>query len=120
MKSKRNRNLLLATLSAIGLTGTLWLVPAGAANYQAPVAGNYVMRLVSPLPGSDNSVDLTADAKGTWDQFYGKGLRALSMYADVRSELNLTFKYTTPAGAPLTNSTSRPQTTCSQSFQTRS
>jgi hypothetical protein len=105
MKSKRNRNLLLATLSAIGLTGTLWLVPAGAANYQAPVAGNYVMRLVSPLPGTDNSVDLTADAKGTWDQFYGKGLRALSMYADVRSELNLTFKYTTPAGAPLTNRT---------------
>lgn len=103
--NKSLRRSLVATIAAFALTGTLALAPAQAATYQAPVAGSVVMRLVSPLPGESNSINLTADAKGTWDQFYGKGLKALAMYADVRSEVNLTFKYTNSAGSPLTNKT---------------
>jgi hypothetical protein len=48
-------------------------------------------------------VNLTADAKGNWDQYYGKGLNARIMYADVKGDVSLTFKYTNAAGTPYTN-----------------
>ncbi len=105
MMNKNVRRSLLSAMSAVAVFASFAVAPAWAAGYQAPVPGNYVMRLVSPLPGKTNSVNMTADAKGSWDQFYGKGLRALSMYADVRSTVNLTYKYTTPGGAPLSNRT---------------
>jgi len=63
------------------------------------------MRLVSPAPSSANSVSMNADAKGSWDQYYGKGLRAFIMYADVKSTVSLTYKYTNAAGTPLANAT---------------
>ena len=103
--NKTIRRTALASLSAIGLLGTLAVAPAFAAGYSAPVAGSYVMRLVSPLPTANNSVNLTKDAKGSWDQYYGKGLKALAMYTDVKGEISLTFKYTTSAGNPVTNAT---------------
>ena len=79
--------------------------PALAAGYTAPVAGDYVMRLISPVANSSNSVNLTSDAKGSWDQFYGKGLKAISMYADVGGDVTLTYRYTTSAGNPVTYAT---------------
>jgi hypothetical protein len=103
--NKTIRRTALAALSSLGLLVTLAVSPAFAAGYSAPVAGSYVMRLVSPLPTASNSVNLTKDAKGSWDQYYGKGLKALAMYADVKGEISLTFKYTTSAGNPVTNAT---------------
>jgi hypothetical protein len=99
------RRSLLSALTASAVIASVAVAPAFAAPYQAPVAGSVVMRLVSPLPGKTNSVNMTSDAKGNWDQFYGKGLRALAMYQDVRSEFSLTYKYSTPTGAPLANRT---------------
>ena len=103
MKNKIKRS---AAIAMAGLTiATIGVQPASSAGYNPPVAGSYVMRLVGPLPTAANSVNLTADAKGDWDQFYGKGLKALSMYADVGGDVSLTFKYTTSAGNPVTNAT---------------
>lgn len=99
------RRSLLSALTATAVIASVAVAPAMAATYQAPVAGSVIIRLVSPLPGSTNSVNMTSDAKGSWDQFYGKGLRALAMYTDVRSEFSLTYKYTSSAGAPLANRT---------------
>lgn len=104
MMNKLVRRSLLSAMTAAAVISSVAVAPAWAA-YQAPVAGSVVMRLVSPLPGKTNSVDMTKDAKGSWDQFYGKGLKALAMYADVRSEFSLTYKYSTPQGAPLANRT---------------
>lgn len=92
-----------AALLAVSMLGSL--SPASAAGYNPPVAGSYVMRLVSPLPTAANSINLTADAKNSWDQFYGKGLKAFAMYADVGGEITLTYKYTTSFGNPVTNAT---------------
>lgn len=97
------RRTLIGTVSAVALLGAIAISPAHA--YTAPVAGANVMRMTAPLLGATNSVNLTSDAKGSWDQFYGKGLNARVMYADIRSELSLTFKYQTAAGTPLTNRT---------------
>ena len=99
------RRSLLSALTASAVIASVAVAPALAATYQAPVAGSVIMRLVSPLPGATNSVNMTKDAKGSWDQYYGKGLRALAMYQDVRSEFSLTYKYTSSAGAPLANRT---------------
>lgn len=99
------RRSLLSALTATAVIASVAVAPALAATYQAPVAGSVIMRLVSPLPGATNSVNMTKDAKGSWDQYYGKGLRALAMYQDVRSEFSLTYKYTSSAGAPLANRT---------------
>lgn len=96
---------LLGAAAALALVGATSITPAFAATYNPPVDGFYVMRLVSPLPGAANSVDLTTDAKGDWDQFYGKGLKAYSMYADVGGDVTLTYKYTTKSGSPVTNAT---------------
>lgn len=103
MKTNMRRTLVGAATAAAFL-GTIAIQPAQAA-YTAPVVGTNVMRLTSPLPGPNNSVNLTADAKGSWDQFYGKGLNARVIYADVRGDVSLTFKYTNAAGAPLTSRT---------------
>ena len=103
MKTNMRRTLVGAATAA-ALLGTIAIQPAHAA-YTAPVSGSSVMRLTSPLPGTTNSVDMTADAKGDWDQFYGKGLNARIIYADVRSNVLLTFKYTNAAGVPYTNRT---------------
>ena len=89
----------------MALLGALAIQPAQAAGYVAPVSGSYVMRLVSPLPGTTNTVNITADAKGDWDQFYGKGLNAFIMYADVKGDVSLTYKYTNAAGVAITNAT---------------
>ena len=97
IKLKRS---IVASAAAAMLLAAPAIQPALAA-YVAPVNGSYVMRLVSPLPGPTNTVNLTADAKGDWDQFYGKGLNAFMMYADVRGDVSLTFKYTNAAGTPL-------------------
>ena len=103
MKTNMRRTLVGAG-TALALLGTMAIQPAFAA-YSPPVAGSNVMRLTAPLLGDTNSVNLTADAKGTWDQYYGKGLNARIMYADVKGDVSLTFKYTNSAGAPLTNRT---------------
>jgi len=103
MKTNMRRTLVGAA-TAVALLGTLAIQPAYAA-YNAPVAGTNVMRLTSPLPGATNSVNLTPEAKGDWDQFYGKGLNARIMYADVKGTVSLTFKYTNAAGTPLTGRT---------------
>ena len=84
---------------------TLQAQPISAATYVAPVDGDYIMRLVSPKPTKKNSVNMTKEAKGDWDQYYGKGLRVLHMYADVRGEVNLTFQYKNKNGTPITNRT---------------
>lgn len=102
--NKKIRRLIVGGTTALAVLGSLAIQPAYAA-YVAPVNGSYVMRLVSPLPGGTNSVNLTADAKGDWDQFYGKGLNAIAMYADVKGDVSLTYKYTNAAGAPITNAT---------------
>lgn len=102
--NKKIRRLLVGGTTALAVLGSLAIQPAYAA-YVAPVNGSYVMRLVSPLPGGTNSINLTADAKGDWDQFYGKGLNAIAMYADVKGDVSLTYKYTNAAGAPITNAT---------------
>ena len=104
MNKRLNRSI-VAAVSSVVLLGALAIQPAQAAGYVAPVNGSYVMRLVSPLPGSTNSVNLTADAKGDWDQFYGKGLNAFIMYADVKGDVSLTYKYTNAAGVAITNAT---------------
>lgn len=101
MKTNMKRTLVGAA-TAVALLGTLAIQPAYAA-YTAPVAGTNVMRLTAPLLGDTNSVNLTADAKGNWDQYYGKGLNARIMYADVKGDVSLTFKYTNAAGTPYTN-----------------
>ena len=101
---KLNRKALLSIFAgALVLSAT----PSAttAATYNPPVPGDHVMRLISPAPTAANSVNLTADANGSWDQYYGKGLRAFHMYADVRGEVSLTYKYTTAQGAPLQNRT---------------
>lgn len=103
--NKRLNRSIVAAVSSVVLLGALAIQPAQAAGYVAPVNGSYVMRLVSPLPGSTNSVNLTADAKGDWDQFYGKGLNAFIMYADVKGDVSLTYKYTNAAGVAITNAT---------------
>ena len=82
-----------------------WSIQPALAAYVPPVSGSYVMRLVSPLPGSTNSVNLTSDAKGSWDSAYGKGLNAFIMYGDVKGDTSLTYKYTNAAGVPITNAT---------------
>lgn len=102
--NKKIRRLIVGGTTALAVLGSLAIQPAYAA-YVAPVNGSYVMRLVSPLPGGTNSINLTADAKGDWDQFYGKGLNAIAMYADVKGDVSLTYKYTNAAGAPITNAT---------------
>ena len=104
MNNKLRRSI-VAGVSALALLGSLAIQPAQAAGYVAPVNGSYVMRLVSPLPGATNSVNLTADAKGDWDQFYGKNLNAFIMYADVTGDVSLTYKYTNAAGVAITNAT---------------
>lgn len=96
---------LLGAAAALALVGATSITPAFAATYNPPIDGNYVMRLVSPLPSAANSVNLTSDAKGSWDQFYGKGLRAYAMYADVGGDVTLTYKYSTRSGNPIANST---------------
>lgn len=101
--NKKIRRLIVGGTTALAVLGSLAIQPAYA--YVAPVNGNYVMRLVSPLPGATNSVNLTADAKGNWDQYYGKGLNAIAMYADVKSDVSLTYKYTNAAGVAITNAT---------------
>jgi hypothetical protein len=103
MKTNTRRTLVGAA-TAVALLGAISIQPAYAA-YTAPVSGSTVMRMTSPLPGTTNSVNLTPDAKGSWDQYYGKGLNARVMYADVRSEITLEFKYSNAAGAPLTSRT---------------
>lgn len=103
MKTQLRRTLLGITAS-VGLFAASAIQPALAA-YDPPVPGSYVMRLVSPLPTAANSVNMTSDAKGSWDQFYGKGLKAIAMYADVGGDVTLTYKYTTSAGNPVTNAT---------------
>jgi hypothetical protein len=102
--NKKIRRLIVGGTTALAVLGSLAIQPAYAA-YVAPVNGSYVMRLVSPLPGGTNSVNLTADAKGNWDQFYGKGLNAIAMYADVKGDVSLTYKYTNAAGTAITNTT---------------
>ena len=102
--NKTVRRALTGATTAIALLCTIAIQPAQAA-YTPPVAGTSVMRMTSPLPGPTNSVNLTSDAKGKWDAFYGKGLNARVMYADVRSNVVLTFKYTNAAGAPYVNRT---------------
>jgi hypothetical protein len=103
--NKKLRKSIVGGLSALALLGALAIQPAQAAGYVAPVSGSYVMRLVSPLPGTTNTVNITADAKGDWDQFYGKGLNAFIMYADVKGDVSLTYKYTNAAGVAITNAT---------------
>ncbi len=103
--NKSLRRLLLATGASMGLVAASAISPALAATYNPPVDGGYVMRLVSPLPSAANSINLTADARGSWDQFYGKGLKAYSMYADVGGDVTITYKYTTAYGNPVTNAT---------------
>jgi len=103
--NKRLSRSIVAAVSSVVLLGALAIQPAQAAGYVAPVSGSYVMRLVSPLPGATNSVNLTSDAKGDWDQFYGKGLNAFIMYADVKGDVSLTYKYTNAAGVAITNAT---------------
>jgi hypothetical protein len=103
--NKRLSRSIVAAVSSVVLLGALAIQPAQAAGYVAPVNGSYVMRLVSPLPGATNSVNLTADAKGDWDQFYGKNLNAFIMYADVKGDVSLTYKYTNAAGVAITNAT---------------
>lgn len=102
--NKKIRRLIVGGITSLAVLGSLAIQPAYAA-YVAPVKGNYIMRLVSPLPGATNTVNLTADAKGDWDQFYGKGLNAIAMYADVKGDVSLTYKYTNAAGAAITNTT---------------
>ncbi len=101
--NKKIRRLIVGGTTALAILGSLSIQPAFA--YVAPVNGSYVMRLVSPLPGGTNSINLTADAKGSWDQYYGKGLNAIAMYADVKGDVSLTYKYTNAAGAAITNTT---------------
>jgi hypothetical protein len=103
--NQRIRRTLVGATSTFALLLAPTLQPAVAAGYTAPVPGSYVMRLVAPLPGANNSVNLTEDAKGDWDQFYGKGLKAVAMYADVGGDVTLTYKYTTSSGNPVTNAT---------------
>lgn len=101
--NKTIRRSLVGAFTAIALLCSIAIQPAHA--YNPPVSGSSVMRLTAPLPGATNSVNLTPDAKGDWDAFYGKGLNARVMYADVRSTVLLTFKYTNAAGLPYTNRT---------------
>ena len=100
MKKPMKRTLVGAT-TAIALLGAIAIQPAHA--YSAPVAGTNIMRLTEPLLGDTNSVNLTPDSKGKWDQYYGRGLNARVMYANVRGDVSLTFKYTNAAGVPYTN-----------------
>jgi hypothetical protein len=100
---KTTRRTLVGATTAIALLGAIAIQPAHA--YTAPVVGTSIMRLTAPLLGDTNSVNMTPDAKGKWDQYYGKGLNARIMYADVRGEVSLTFKYTNAAGVPYTNRT---------------
>ena len=102
--NKKIRRLIVGGIISLAVLGSLAIQPAYAA-YVAPVKGNYIMRLVSPLPGATNTVNLTADAKGNWDQYYGKGLNAIAMYADVKSDISLTYKYTNAAGVEIKNTT---------------
>jgi hypothetical protein len=101
--NKTIRRSLVGAFTAIALLCSIAIQPAHA--YTPPVPGSSVMRLTAPLPGATNSVNLTPDAKGDWDAAYGKGLNARVMYADVRSTVLLTFKYTNAAGLPYTNRT---------------
>jgi hypothetical protein len=102
MKKTMKRSLVGAT-TAIALLGTIAIQPAHA--YTAPVVGTSIMRMTAPLLSDSNSVNLTPDAKGKWDQYYGKGLNARVVYANVRGDVSLTFKYTNAAGVPYTNRT---------------
>ena len=99
MKITRGIVALAVSLAAIAMQPTA----TSAALYNPPVPGTYVMRLVSPAPTGLNSVNMTAEARGSWDQYYGEGLRVLHMYADVRGEVNLTYKYTNKDGSPFQN-----------------
>lgn len=96
--NKTMRRTLVGATTAIALLGAIAIQPAHA--YQAPVPGTSVMRLTSPLLGDTNSVNLTPDAKGKWDQYYGKGLNARVMYANVKGDVSLRFRYTNAAGVP--------------------
>ena len=100
MKKPIKRTLVGAT-TAIALLCAIAIQPAYA--YTAPVVGTSIMRLTAPLPGDTNSVNLTPDARGKWDQFYGKGLNARVIYADVKGTVSLTYKYTNAAGVPFAN-----------------
>ncbi|MBJ7281415.1 MAG: hypothetical protein JHD31_06095 [Rhodoluna sp.] len=102
--NKKIRRQTIGGITALAVLGSLAIQPAHAA-YVAPVNGSYIMRLVSPLPGATNTINLTADAKGNWDQFYGKGLNAFAMYADIKGDVSLTYKYTNAAGTAITNAT---------------
>jgi hypothetical protein len=101
--NKTVRRSLSGAATAIALLSTIAIQPAHA--YTPPVPGTSIMRMTAPLPGPTNSVNLTPDAKGKWDGAYGKGLNARVMYMDVRSNVVLTFKYTSAAGLPYTNRT---------------
>lgn len=97
---------LVLSAGAISLAFSLLAgAPSQAAGYNPPVNGTSVMRLVSPQPTTANSVSMLSDAKGSWDQFYGKGLNPFIMYADVKGTVDLTYKYTNAAGSPLANQT---------------
>ncbi len=101
---KYPRATLVASL-ATALITSLFAPSTQAATYNPPVDGDYVMRLISPAPTGKNSVNMTWEAKGSWDQYYGKGLRVLHMYANVRGDVSLTYKYTNKAGQPYANRT---------------
>jgi hypothetical protein len=94
------RRILVGGSATLALLCSIAIQPAHAA-YNAPVAGSNVMRLTAPLLGDTNSVNLTPDAKGSWDQYYGKGLNARIMYADVKGDVSLTFRFTNAAGVQL-------------------
>ena len=101
MKKKTFKISIVAGLLVAGsLAGS-----ADAAGYNPPVNGSYVMRLITPAATPLNSVSMNGDAKGSWDQYYGKGLNAFVMYQDVRSEFSLTYKYTNSAGVAVGNAT---------------
>jgi len=93
-----------ASIAALALVaGAIALAPAQAA---APVAGKNVLRLVDPVLTDTNSKDMTFDAKqGNWDVYYAKNLRFFFFYQNVRSTMNLTWKATNAAGAPLVGRT---------------
>lgn len=101
--NKKMRRTLVGAATAIAFLGTIAIQPAHA--YVAPVAGSSVMRMTAPLLGDTNSISMASDARGKWDQFYGKGLNPRIMYADVRGDVSLTFKYTNAAGVPFVNRT---------------
>lgn len=96
-----------ASLTLAGLVvSALVHAPAKAATYQPPVKGEVVLRVVTineePISLS-NSFDLTFDAKGSWDENFGSGLKFYYMYANVGKTLNMKWRATNPDGTPRGN-----------------